>query len=92
MSTRALAAVLGVSAATAHRDLRRLDAPRDDGMAEVVKVRGLDGKIRPSRRLDTTERDAAIVSKRAAGLTVRQIAGALGCSVGTVHRVLKADH
>ncbi|WP_420898503.1 helix-turn-helix domain-containing protein [Cryobacterium lactosi] len=50
---------------------------------------GLDGKVRPSRRVDTTERDARISELRASGISIRAIATSVGCSVGTVHRVLK---
>lgn len=51
---------------------------------------GTDGKWRPNSRFDTTERDLRIAAaKTQHGLSVRQIAKEIGCSVGTVHRVLK---
>jgi DNA invertase Pin-like site-specific DNA recombinase len=52
-------------------------------------VFGLDGKWHPSRRLDTTNRDRKIRQLRAGGQSVRTIAAAAGCSVGTVHRVIR---
>ena len=55
-------------------------------------VVGSDGKQRPNRRLDAEmleERDTAIVTWRMAGSSIREIAAMIGCSVGTVHRVLK---
>ena|SRR5258705_13346996 len=48
---------------------------------------------RPRRALDEherAERDAAILTARAAGASIRDIAAALGCSVGTVHHAIKA--
>jgi DNA-binding NarL/FixJ family response regulator len=50
---------------------------------------GLDGKRRPARRYDTRRRDTAIYRLRRDGSSVREIAAALGCSVGTVHRVVR---
>lgn len=50
--------------------------------------RGLDGKWRPNRRFDTTNRDRKIVLLRSGGRSIRTIAAEVGCSVGTVHRVL----
>lgn len=50
---------------------------------------GLDGKWRPNRRHDTTQRDALIIRLHEQGMSVRGIAPAAGCSAGTVHRVLK---
>jgi DNA-binding NarL/FixJ family response regulator len=49
---------------------------------------GLDGKWRPNRRFDTTRRDRRIVLIRSTGKSMRAIAAEIGCSVGTVHRVL----
>jgi DNA-binding NarL/FixJ family response regulator len=49
---------------------------------------GLDGKWRPNRRFDTTQRDIEIVLLRSGGKSIRAIAREIGCSVGTVHRVL----
>lgn len=86
MSVRTQARILGVSASTVVRDRQRVDK---DGRAVVWKARGIDGKVRPSRRLDNRERDALIVQRRQAGDSLRTIALAADCSVGTVHRVLK---
>ena len=90
MSLRAFAAILGVSATTALRDRKQHPgyAPGEDGAVDVFTVMGLDGKVRPSRRLDTSVRDALILELREAGQSVRKIAAAAGCSVGTVHRVV----
>jgi DNA-binding NarL/FixJ family response regulator len=52
------------------------------------KCLGLDGKIRPNRRFDTTHRDRKIVLLRSSGKSLRAVAAEIGCSVGTVHRVL----
>ena len=49
---------------------------------------GLDGKWRPNRRFDTTSRDYNIVRLRTTGWSMRDIAAEIGCSVGTVHRVI----
>ena len=90
MSLRAFAAISGVSATTVLRDLRQRPgyAPGEDGAVDVFPVMGLDGKVRPSRRLDTSVRDALILELRGAGRSVREVAAAAGCSVGTVHRVV----
>lgn len=51
---------------------------------------GRDGKVRPDRRLDTSQRDAFIRAlHERAGWSMRAIAAQVGCSVGTVHRVVK---
>jgi DNA-binding NarL/FixJ family response regulator len=51
---------------------------------------GLDGKWRPNRRFDTTLRDRQIVTLRVVnGKSIRAIGAEIGCSVGTVHRVLR---
>jgi DNA-binding NarL/FixJ family response regulator len=60
----------------------------ENGVIPVGKVLGLDGKLRPGRRGDTTERDARIRQMRWSGLSLRAIADTVGCSVGTVHRVV----
>jgi DNA invertase Pin-like site-specific DNA recombinase len=62
----------------------------DDGTVPIRRLLGRNGKVRPSRRFDTIARDERIGSLRADGLTVRAIATEVGCSVGTVHRVLKS--
>jgi DNA-binding NarL/FixJ family response regulator len=49
---------------------------------------GLDGKWRPNSRFDTTQRDRQIVLLRSSGKSIRAIGTEVGCSVGTVHRVL----
>lgn len=92
MSYRAMAKVLGVSPSTIARDVAKQDKPLPDGRREVEvgPVMGLDGKVRPGRRVDTTQRDAEIRRLRASGFTVREVAARLGCSVGTVHRVAKS--
>jgi len=48
-------------------------------MIYVRECLGLDGKVRPSRRFDTTERDARIRELRAAGRSVRGLRFA--CSI-----------
>ena len=62
--------------------------PNDDGTINVTKRKGLDGKMRPSRRFNTTRRDNQIIALREAGLRITSIAEHVGRSVGTVHRVL----
>lgn len=92
VSIRALAKLLGVSKSTVQRDLASSDQVLDDGsrVASVGRVMGIDGRVRLSRRVDTTERDVEIRRRRADGESIRAIAEAVGCSVGTVHRVANA--
>lgn len=60
-------------------------------MVTVRMAKGLDGKLRPSRRVDNKERDKLIVELFwDASMVMRDIAAEVGCSVGTVHRVIKA--
>jgi IS30 family transposase len=89
MSLRAIAVAFGVSATTVHRDVRRESHYDDDGRLLVPLVLGLDGKVRPAVRFDTSGRDELIRQRRATGTPMRTIAAEIGCSVGTVHRVLK---
>ena len=91
MSLRTTASVLGVSKSTVQRIVSSHDEVLPDGrrVVTVGRVMGVDGKVRPSRRIDTTDRDAEIWKRRADGESLRQIAEAVECSVGTVHRVLK---
>ena len=63
--------------------------PDEHGMIYAWKTQGLDGKKRLNRRVDTTKRDARIRGLHSEGKSVRAITGAVECSVGTVHRVLK---
>lgn len=50
---------------------------------------GLDGKWRPNRRCEHgSQRDRQIVLLRSGGKSIRAIAAEVGCSAGTVHRVL----
>lgn len=87
-----MATALGVSPATAYRDTLALRPPPDEnGMIEVGKTMGLDGKVRPNRRVYTGDRDARILELRAAGRSVRAIASECECSVGTVHRIIKRN-
>jgi hypothetical protein len=59
--------------------------------ADVQQRRGLDGKWRPNRRFDTTDRDARIVrASRVERKSIRTIAAEVGCSIGTVYKVLVA--
>lgn len=93
MSLRTLAKILETSKSTVQRDVASRDEVLPDGtrIVSVGKVRGLDNKLRPSRRYDTTDRDDAIRERRQNGDSMRQIADVVGCSVGTVHRVLKSS-
>jgi DNA-binding NarL/FixJ family response regulator len=50
---------------------------------------GRDGKLRPDRRFDTSQRDAEIYRLYVEDMSMREIAAKVGCSVGTVHRVIK---
>lgn len=81
---------MGVSPATVLRDLRKVDPDPEDGTIAVGKSLGIDGKVRPDRRYWTGERDSEILRRREDGESMRTIAAAVGCSVGTVHRVIKA--
>ena len=93
ISVRASAPALGVSPTTIQRERTKLPdyAPTPDGTIVVGQVMGLDGKVRPSRRYNTASRDQTILDLREKGGTIRQIAETVRCSVGTVHRVLKAS-
>jgi Mor family transcriptional regulator len=51
--------------------------------------RGRDGKLRPDRQSDTTRRDAEIYHMHTDNMSMREIAAKVGCSVGTVHRIIK---
>ncbi|TAJ49663.1 MAG: hypothetical protein EPO52_01505 [Herbiconiux sp.] len=90
-SIRALAKMIQSSPTTVMKMRKDLDDwhPDENGRIQVRTVRGLDGKLRPGRRFDTTERDDNIRLRRSSGQTIRAIADAVGCSVGTVHRILK---
>lgn len=89
-SIRAVASAKGVAPATVHRRRQRRNAyqPDSDGMVTVDMTKGLDGKLRPSRQVDTTDRDKRIRKLHQEGRTMRAIAAEIGCSVGTVHRVI----
>jgi DNA-binding transcriptional regulator YhcF (GntR family) len=91
MSVRRAAQTLDLSPTTVQR--ARAHAAdyqtAEDGTITVGRTIGLDGKLRPSRRFDTTARDNRIRELGAGGRSVRAIAAEVGCSVGTVHRVLK---
>jgi DNA-binding NarL/FixJ family response regulator len=62
-----------------------------DGTVLVGWSMGVDGKRRPDRRFSTAERDAEILRRRSEGESIRGIAAGVGCSVGTVHRVVRAS-
>lgn len=85
-----MAGALGVSPSTIQRYRKSSPGyePDEDGTIAVTPVVGLDGKVRPSRRLDTDVRDNAIVELHRRGDSMRTIARKVGCSVGTVHRIL----
>jgi IS30 family transposase len=89
-SIRAIASAKGVAPSTVLRRRQRRDEyqPDDDGMITVGMTLGLDGKIRPDRRINTTERDKRIRKLHREGQSIRAIAADVGCSVGTVHRVI----
>lgn len=91
VSIRTIAAITGSSPSTVMRARKQAPgyAPGTDGTITVIKVEGRDGKVRLSRRVDTTDRDATIRNLRDTGSTIRAIADSVDCSVGTVHRVLK---
>ena len=86
MSPAAIAATLGVSV----KAVRRIVAREPDAHRKNVRMPGVDGRTRPAHHGDTTERDARIRAHRAGGATIRAIGEAVGCSYGTVHRVLNA--
>lgn len=68
--------------------LKHRKRPDDDS---VGWAKGLDGKVRPDRRFDTRERDRRIAKLHKAGQSMRAIARDIGCSVGTVHRVISKE-
>jgi IS30 family transposase len=89
-SIRAIASAKGVAPSTVLRHRQRRDDyhPDDDGMITVGMTKGLDGKLRPSRQVDTRDRDNQIRKLHREGQSMRGIAKDVGCSVGTVHRVI----
>ncbi|GHS89319.1 hypothetical protein AGMMS50218_15330 [Actinomycetota bacterium] len=96
LSSRAVAAVLGVGKSTVHRDLEVLSgvpggAPDSRDAGEGVAV-GIDGKSYPRRAASPRlrERTARVVELRGAGLTQVQIAAELGVAQSTVSAYLSA--
>ena len=87
MSIRAIASVAGRSPTTVMKILHEQGA-QPDGKILLGTTVGLDGKVRPDRLYDTTERDNQIRELRASGKSLREIAAEVQCSVGTVHRIL----
>ena len=89
-SVRGVAKMVGLSPTTVMKALRERPGydGDEDGNIVIDRRLGLDGKVRPSRRFDTTDRDARIRELRADGKSMRAIADEVRCSVGTVHRVL----
>jgi hypothetical protein len=83
-----MATAMNLSPTTILRLLHAEDG--DDGTITYQMVTGLDGKVRPSRRFNTADRDRQIRVLRRTGKSIRAIAADVGCSVGTVHRVLKS--
>jgi len=90
MSVRAIASATGVSPTTVQKVLHLLNPPDEHGMIRASKARGLDGRVRLNRQIDTTDRDTRIRELHSAGKAMRAIADETGCSVGTVHRVVNA--
>ena len=68
---------------TLHEALASLDSQREHRYTV-----GADGKVYP--RHPDENRDARIVELRKRDLTIREIAAELGCSIATVHRIIKA--
>jgi DNA-binding CsgD family transcriptional regulator len=96
MSIRATAQAMGISPKTVQKKLREIrqkaDAELPDGEIYIGKNIGLDGRVRPDRRIDTTRRDDAIIALHLSGASLRSIATEMKCSVGTVHRVIHSGH
>jgi IS30 family transposase len=80
-STRALAAILGVSKSTIHRDV----SGKCDPGARVV---GRDGKTYPATRLSLRPSDE-LVELRMKGWSYRRIAAEFGVSHQTVMRLFR---
>ena len=70
--------------------LRNKGTPRGEAAGRDRLVSGRDGKVRPSGRADTGDRDRQIHALHDAGKSLRAIAAEVNCSVGTVSRVLKS--
>ena len=64
--------------------------PRGEAAGRDRLVSGRDGKVWPSGRADTGDRDRQIHALHDAGKSLRAIAAEVKCSVGTVSRVLKS--
>jgi IS30 family transposase len=88
MSIRTIAPIVGASPSTVMQILHE-QSDLGGGRFVLGTTVGLDGRARPDRRYDTSERDRRIEQLREAGKSVREVAREVGCSVGTVHRVLK---
>lgn len=86
LSIRAIASATGHSKTTIQKYLA--DWFTEGDTIWVHSKKGLDGKNRPSRRYDITERDEAIKRLHFEGKTQANIASEVGCSTGTVSRVL----
>ena len=90
LSERAVAAVLGVGAATVHRDLV---AASTASVGAVDRSTGLDGRTRPAVRQDSEQarrRMTKVLELRAQGCTQTQIAERLGVAQSTVSAHLSA--
>ena len=91
MSLRAMAPVVRASPSTVRRAAKRAIFYADDGSLQVPMVRGLDRRLRPGVRYDTSGRDVLIRQLRTEGKSIRAIAAEVGVSAGTVHRVVSRD-
>lgn len=90
LSERAVAAVLGVGAATVHRDLVVASTA---SAGAVDRSTGLDGRTRPAVRQDSEQarrRMTKVLELRAQGCTQTQIAEQLGVAQSTVSAHLSA--
>ncbi len=90
LSIRAIASATGFSPTTVQKYLADWFTDEDGTLLWQMK-QGRDGKRRPSRRFDTYERDSEIARMWRGLKTMSEIAAEVGCSVGTVHRVLTAQ-
>ena len=78
MSCRQIAAVLGVSKSTAHRDRRAVEGGG--------RCRGNDGKSYPASREEHREMVAIALAAIAQGKPVGEVANAIGVSPRTLRR------
>jgi hypothetical protein len=76
------------AAQTMHGRIARAGCRLDDWDLQLLCATHHRAKTDAERRAATADRDAEILRLRSRGGTMRDIASAVGCSIGTVHRII----